>query len=87
MTRSLRKWPYVDARLFSKVIKLNDTGKKMVVKTWARDCTVIPEFVGHTFGVHNGKSHIPVFVTEDMIGHKLGEFSITRKFQQHAGSR
>ena len=87
MTRSLRKWPYVDVRLEKKVIKLNETGKKMVIKTWARDCTVIPEFVGHTFGVHNGKSHIPVFVTEDMIGHKFWEFSLTRKFVQHSGNR
>ncbi|MDD2487518.1 MAG: 30S ribosomal protein S19 [Candidatus Gracilibacteria bacterium] len=87
MTRSLKKGPYIYDRLLKKVVKLNETGKKMVVKTWARDCTVIPEFVGHTFGVHNGKTHIPVFVTENMVGHKLGEFSITRKFIGHAGNR
>ena len=81
MTRSLRKGPYIDERLAKKVLVLNETGKKMVIKTWSRSCTVIPEFVGHTFGVHNGKAHTPVFVTEDMIGHKLGEFAATRKFQ------
>ncbi|MCK9272615.1 30S ribosomal protein S19 [Candidatus Gracilibacteria bacterium] len=87
MTRSLKKGPYIYDRLLNKVMKLNETGKKMVIKTWARDCTVIPEFVGHTFGVHNGKSHIPVFVTENMVGHKLGEFSITRRFIGHSGNR
>jgi small subunit ribosomal protein S19 len=87
MTRSLRKGPYIDERLAKKVLTLNETGKKMVIKTWSRSCTVIPEFVGHTFGVHNGKAHTPVFVTEDMIGHKLGEFAATRKFSGHAGNR
>ena len=87
MTRSLKKGPYVDARLFGKVEKLNASGKKTVVKTWARNCTVVPEFVGHTFGVHNGKAHLPVFVTEDMVGHKLGEFSFTRKFTGHSGNK
>ena len=87
MTRSLRKGPYIDAKLAKKVATLNDSGKKMVIKTWARSCTIAPEFVGHTFGVHNGKAHLPVFVTEDMIGHKLGEFAATRKFMQHSGNR
>lgn len=87
MTRSLRKGPYIDERLAKRVLTLNETGKKMVLKTWSRSCTVLPEFVGHTFGVHNGKAHTPVFVTEDMIGHKLGEFAATRKFQQHSGNR
>lgn len=87
MTRSLRKGPYIDERLAKKVTTLNETGKKMVIKTWSRSCTVLPEFVGHTFGVHNGKAHTPVFVTEDMIGHKLGEFAATRKFSGHSGNR
>lgn len=87
MTRSLKKWPYVYDRLVKKVEKLNETGKKMVIKTWSRDCTVIPEFVGHTFWVHNGKAHTPVFVTEDMVGHKLGEFSLTRTFRWHSGNK
>ena len=87
MTRSLKKWPYVYDRLVKKVEKLNEAGKKTVIKTWARNCTVIPEFVWHTFGVHNGKAHTPVFVTEDMVGHKLGEFSMTRTFRGHAGNR
>lgn len=87
MTRSLKKWPYIYERLVKKVEKLNETGKKSVIKTWARNCTIIPEFVGHTFGVHNGKAHTPVFVTEDMVGHKLGEFSLTRTFRGHSGNR
>ncbi len=87
MTRSLKKWPYISERLLKKVVAMNESGKKWVIKTWARACTVIPEFVGHTFGVHNGKSHVPVFVTEDMVGHKLGEFSITRTFRGHSGNK
>ncbi|MDD2566189.1 MAG: 30S ribosomal protein S19 [Candidatus Gracilibacteria bacterium] len=87
MTRSLKKGPYIYDRLVSKVTKMSESGKKGVIKTWARDCTVLPEFVGQTFGVHNGKAHIPVFVTENMIGHKLGEFSITRRFIGHAGKK
>lgn len=67
--------------------RLNESGKKTVIKTWSRSCTVTPEFVGHTFGVHNGKVHTPVFVTEDMVGHKLGEFSFTRKFIGHSGNK
>lgn len=70
-----------------KVERLNESGKKTVIKTWSRSCTVTPEFVGHTFGVHNGKVHTPVFVTEDMVGHKLGEFSFTRKFTGHSGNK
>ncbi len=87
MTRSLKKWPYIYDRLLKKVEALNTTGKKSVIKTWARSCTVIPEFVGHTFGVHNGKAHTPVFITEDMVGHKLGEFSMTRVFRGHSGNK
>lgn len=70
-----------------KVEALNASGKKTIIKTWSRSCTVTPDFVGHTFGVHNGKSHIPVFVTEDMVGHKLGEFSFTRIFRAHSGNK
>jgi len=87
MSRSLKKWPYIDERLMKKVTTLNEQWKKTVIKTWSRSCTVIPEFVGHTFGVHNGKAHFPVFVTEDMVGHKLGEFSMTRTFRGHAGNK
>jgi len=84
MSRSLKKGPYVDAKLLKKVAKLK-SGHKGVIKTWARACTIIPEMVGFTFGVHNGKEHISVFVTEDMVGHKLGEFAPTRKFIRHGG--
>ena len=87
MTRSLKKWPYVDDRLCKKVVAMNDSWKKWVIKTWSRACTVIPEFVWHTFGVHNGKVHTPVFVTEDMVWHKLGEFSFTRIFRGHSGNK
>jgi small subunit ribosomal protein S19 len=87
MTRSLKKWPFIDERLVKKVNTMNESGKKGVIKTWSRSCTVIPEFVGHTLGVHNGKVHVPVFVTEDMVWHKLGEFSMTRTFRGHAGKK
>jgi small subunit ribosomal protein S19 len=70
-----------------KVEALNATGRKSIIKTWSRACTVAPEFVGHTFGVHNGKTHVPVFITEDMVGHKLGEFSFTRRFTAHSGNK
>jgi small subunit ribosomal protein S19 len=84
MSRSLKKGPYVDERLVRRVSALGPNDKT-VLKTWARDCTIAPEFVGHTFGVHNGRMHVPVFVTENMVGHKLGEFSPTRKFRGHGG--
>ncbi len=84
MSRSLKKGPYVDEKLLKKVAKMN-SGDKTAIKTWARNCTITPEMVGYTFGVHNGKDHIPVFITEDMVGHKLGEFSLTRKFVKHGG--
>lgn len=87
MTRSLKKWPYIDERLVKKINTMNDSGKKGVIKTWARASTITPEFVWHTFGVHNGKSHFPVFVTEDMVGHKLWEFSMTRNFRGHAWNK
>lgn len=85
MGRSLKKGPYVDAKLAAKVEKLNAAGKKEPIKTWARACTIIPEFVGHTFLVHNGKTHVKVFITEDMVGHRLGEFAPTRIFRGHGG--
>ncbi len=84
MSRSLKKGPYVDEKLLKKVANLK-SGDKVVIKTWARACTITPAMVGFTFGVHNGKDHLPVFVTEDMVGHKLGEFSPTRKFVRHGG--
>lgn len=88
MARSLKKGPYVDWKLYRKVEKLNQMGKKEPIKTWARACTIVPEFVGHTFLVHNGKIFHSVFVTEDMVGHKLGEFSPTRIFRGHtAGTK
>ena len=85
MGRSLKKGPYVDRKLFLKVEKLNEQGQKQPLKTWARACTVVPEFVGHTFMVHNGKQHTKVFVTEEMVGHRLGEFAPTRIFRGHGG--
>lgn len=85
MSRSLKKGPFIDQKLFEKVQKLNESGQKKVVKTWARRSTIPPEFVGHTIAVHNGIKFIPVYVTENMVGHKLGEFSLTRTFRGHAG--
>jgi len=84
MSRSLKKGPYIGPKILKKISKLK-SGDKTVIKTWSRACTIIPEMVGFTFGVHNGKEHISVFVTEDMVGHKLGEFSPTRKFVRHGG--
>ena len=85
MPRSLKKGPFVDAHLMKKVEALNAAGKKEVIKTWSRRSTIFPQFVEHTFAVYNGKEHIPVYVTEDMIGHKLGEFSMTRTYKGHTG--
>jgi small subunit ribosomal protein S19 len=85
MPRSLKKGPYVDAKLSKKIEKLNETGEKKVVKTWARRSTIIPEFVGHTLAVHNGNKFIPIYITENMVGHKLGEFAPTRTFRGHGG--
>lgn len=83
MSRSLKKGPYIDAGLITKIEKLDSARKKEPIKTWARRSTISPEFVGHTFLVHNGKQHISVYVTEEMVGHKLGEFSLTRLFRGH----
>lgn len=85
MSRSLKKGPNIDEKLSAKVDALNKSNQKKVLKTWARDCTVSPEFVGHTFAVHNGNKFIPVYVTEAMVGHKLGEFAPTRMFRGHPG--
>ena len=87
MARSLKKGPYVAKHLMSKVEKANESGKKEVIKTWSRRSTIYPEFIGHTFAVHNGKEFIPVYVTEDMVGHKLGEFALTRKFGGHGENK
>jgi small subunit ribosomal protein S19 len=84
MGRSVKKGPFVDLKLFRKVMVLEKQGKKEPVKTWARTCTVIPEFIGHTFMVHNGRKFLKVFVTEDMVGHRLGEFAPTRHFHGHS---
>ena len=83
MARSLKKGPFVDEHLMKKVQEMNKSGKKEVIKTWSRRSTIFPDFIGHTFAVHNGKEHIPVYVTEDMVGHKLGEFALTRKNGGH----
>ena len=83
MARSLKKGPFVEWKLLEKIDKLNDTNRKKPIKTWSRLSTITPDFVGHTFNVHNGRSFIPVFVTENMVGHKLGEFSPTRVFKKH----
>ena len=87
MSRSIKKGPFVADHLMKKVVALNEAGEKKVVKTWSRSSTIFPEFVGHTFAVHDGRKHVPVYVTEDMVGHKLGEFAPTRTFKGHAGSK
>ncbi len=87
MARSLKKGPYVFDRLLKKVQDLNTANKKEVIKTWSRRSTIYPDFIGHTIAVHNGKEFIPVYITEDMVGHKLGEFAATRKFSGHAGQK
>ncbi len=87
MSRSIKKGPYVDYKLLKKVELLNQKKQKKVIKTWSRACTIVPEFIGHTFSIHNGKAFIPVFITENMVGHKLGEFAITRTFRAHSGQR
>ena len=87
MARSLKKGAFVDDSIMKKINKLNEENKKSVVKTWSRRSTIYPEFVGHTIAVHNGKDFIPVYITEEMVGHKLGEFALTRKFTGHAGNK
>ncbi len=87
MARSLKKGPFVDERIYNKVVKAKETGSREAIKTWSRSCTIVPEFVGHTFKVHNGRVFIDVFITEDMVGHKLGEFSLTRTFRGHTNKK
>ena len=87
MGRSVKKGPYVQAVLLKRVKEMNEAGEKRVLKTWSRSSTIFPDFVGHTFAVHDGRKHVPVYVTEDMVGHKLGEFAPTRTFKGHAGSK
>ena len=87
MSRSLKKAPFIEEKLYKRVLEMNEKGEKKVLKTWSRASTIFPEFVGHTVAVHDGKKHVPVYVTEDMIGHKFGEFAPTRTFKGHAGSK
>lgn len=87
MPRSLKKGPFIDDHLLKKILKLNETGERKIIKTWSRRSTIIPEMIGHTIAVHNGKKFIPVYITENMVGHKLGEFAPTRTFRGHAGSK
>ena len=87
MSRSTKKGPYVAPKLLRKVEEMNKNGEKIGLKTWSRSSTIFPDFVGHTFAVHDGRKHVPVYVTEDMVGHKLGEFAPTRTFRGHSGSK
>ena len=87
MSRSLKKAPYVEEKLFARIEAMNEKNEKKVIKTWSRSSTIFPEFIGHTIAVHDGRKHVPVYVTEDMVGHKLGEFALTRTFKGHAGSK
>ena len=87
MSRSIKKGPYVQEVLLKRVVAMNEAGEKKVLKTWSRSSTIFPDFVGHTFAVHDGRKHVPVYVTEDMVGHKLGEFPPTRTYKGHAGSK
>ncbi|MFA7099150.1 MAG: 30S ribosomal protein S19 [Eubacteriales bacterium] len=87
MSRSVKKGPFVEKKLFDRITAMNKSGEKRVIKTWSRASTIFPDFVGHTIAVHDGKKHVPVYVVEDMVGHKLGEFAPTRVFRGHAGSK
>lgn len=87
MSRSIKKGPFVQPKLLARVQAMNEAGEKCVLKTWSRASTIFPDFVGHTFAVHDGRKHVPVYVTEDMVGHKLGEFAPTRTFRGHAGAK
>ena len=87
MSRSVKKGPFVEERLLKRVQEMNQTGEKRILKTWSRSSTIFPDFVGHTIAVHDGHKHVPVYVTEDMVGHKLGEFAPTRLFRGHAGAK
>lgn len=87
MSRSIKKGPFVEKKLFERISNMNKQGEKRVIKTWSRASTIFPEFVGHTIAVHDGRKHVPVYIVEDMVGHKLGEFAPTRTFRSHAGSK
>ena len=87
MGRSLKKGPFVDERLMKRILEMNESGEKRVIKTWSRPSTIYPDMVGHTIAVHDGRKHVPVYVSEDMVGHKLGEFAPTRTFKGHAGAK
>ena len=87
MSRSVKKGPFVEAKLFARIEEMNNKGEKRVLKTWSRSSTIFPQFVGHTIAVHDGRKHVPVYVTEDMVGHKLGEFAPTRTYKGHAGTK
>ncbi|MDY6315538.1 MAG: 30S ribosomal protein S19 [Clostridia bacterium] len=87
MSRSIKKGPYVDERLLKRIVEMNEAGEKRVLKTWKRASTIFPEMVGHTIAVHDGRKHVPVYLTEDMVGHRLGEFVPTRTFKGHAGAK
>ncbi|HHU52137.1 MAG TPA: 30S ribosomal protein S19 [Firmicutes bacterium] len=86
MSRSLKKGPYIDPSIAKKIAEMNKSGQKKVIKTWARSSTIFPEMVGHTIAIHDGRKHVPIYITEDMVGHKLGEFAPTRTFRGHSGS-
>ena len=87
MSRSVKKGPFVDPKLLKRIEEMNESGEKRVIRTWSRPSTIFPQMVGHTIAVHDGRKHVPVYVTEDMVGHKLGEFSPTRTYRGHAGSK
>ena len=87
MSRSIKKGPFVDPKLLKRIEEMNDKGEKRVLKTWSRSSTIFPQFVGHTVAVYDGRKHVPVYVTEDMVGHKLGEFAPTRTYKGHAGAK
>ena len=87
MSRSSKKAPFIEEKLYQRILAMNEKGEKKVLKTWSRASTIYPEFIGHTIAVHDGRKHVPVYVTEDMVGHKLGEFAPTRTFKGHAGSK
>ena len=87
MSRSIKKGPFVQEKLFAAIVEMNNKNEKKVVKTWSRSSTIFPEFIGHTIAVYDGRKHVPVYVTEDMVGHKLGEFALTRTFKGHSGSK
>jgi small subunit ribosomal protein S19 len=86
VSRSVKKGPYVDAKLLARIERMNQSGEKRVLKTWSRDSTIFPQMVGHTIGVHDGRRHVPIYITENMVGHKLGEFAPTRHFRGHSKS-